>query len=60
MDSIKSSLRAMWKGKPFNPMIADDDAAVLDSAVQEGLSIITNDKRFYKNIERLGYSSERY
>ena len=50
----------MWKGKSFIPMIADDDASVLDSAVQDGLSIITNDKRFYKNIETLGYPSERY
>ncbi|MPY56807.1 sugar-binding protein [Streptomyces spongiae] len=58
--SLQARLKAMWKGKSFNPMIADDDAAVLHSAIQDGLSIITNDKRFYKNIERLGYSSERY
>jgi predicted nucleic acid-binding protein len=58
--SLQARLRGMWKGKSFNPMIADDDASVLHSAIQDGLSIITNDKRFYKNIERLGYSSERY
>ncbi|MFD5848133.1 RHS repeat-associated core domain-containing protein [Streptomyces chartreusis] len=58
--ALQARLRAMWKGKSFNPMIADDDASVLHSAIQDGLSIITNDKRFYKNIERLGYSSERY
>jgi rRNA-processing protein FCF1 len=58
--ALQARLRKMWKGKSFNPMIADDDAAVLHSAVQDGLSIITNDKRFYKNIDRLGYSSERY
>ncbi|MFF1681929.1 polymorphic toxin-type HINT domain-containing protein [Streptomyces sp. NPDC058256] len=58
--SLQARLRGMWKGKSFNPMIADDDASVLHSAVQDGLSIITNDKRFYKNIDRLGYSSERY
>lgn len=58
--SLQARLRGMWKGKSFNPMIADDDASVLHSAIQDGLSIITNDKRFYKNIGRLGYSSERY
>ncbi|MEU5437397.1 RHS repeat-associated core domain-containing protein [Streptomyces sp. NPDC020719] len=58
--SLQARLMSMWKGKSFNPMIADDDASVLHSAVQDGLSIITNDKRFYKNIDRLGYSSERY
>ncbi|WP_241740846.1 polymorphic toxin-type HINT domain-containing protein [Streptomyces sp. L2] len=58
--SLQARLRGMWKGKSFNPMIADDDASVLHSAIQDGLPIITNDKRFYKNIERLGYSSERY
>ncbi|MEU5425498.1 hypothetical protein AB0H73_07795 [Streptomyces olivoreticuli] len=58
--SLQARLKAMWKGKSFKPMIADDDAAVLHSAAQEGLPIITNDIRFYKNIERLGYSSERY
>lgn len=57
---LQGRLRAMWKGKSFNPMIADDDASVLHSAAQEGLSIITNDKRFYKNAERLGYATERY
>ncbi|MGA5199493.1 RHS repeat-associated core domain-containing protein, partial [Streptomyces exfoliatus] len=60
VSSIQNSLRSMWKGKSFNPMIADDDASVLHSAAQEGLSIITNDKRFYKNAERLGYVTERY
>ncbi|MEU1510027.1 ricin-type beta-trefoil lectin domain protein [Kitasatospora sp. NPDC005748] len=60
VSSLQARLRAMWKGKSFNPMIADDDASVLHSAIQDGLSIITNDKRFYKNIDRLGYSSERY
>ncbi|MEV5879946.1 ricin-type beta-trefoil lectin domain protein [Streptomyces sp. NPDC052101] len=58
--SLQDRLRAMWRGKSFNPMIADDDASVLHSAMQDELSIITNDKRFYKNIDRLGYSSERY
>ncbi|SHG56304.1 RHS repeat-associated core domain-containing protein [Streptoalloteichus hindustanus] len=58
--SLQARLRSMWKAKSFRPMIADDDAAVLHSAIQDGLSVITNDKRFYKNIERLGYSSERY
>lgn len=58
--SLQARLRGMWKGKPFNPMIADDDASVLHSAIQDRLSIVTNDKRFYKNIGRLGYSSERY
>ncbi|MFI6439846.1 polymorphic toxin-type HINT domain-containing protein [Streptomyces sp. NPDC050759] len=58
--SLQARLRGMWTGKSFNPMIADDDASVLHSAIQDGLPIITNDKRFYKNIERLGYSSERY
>ncbi|WP_240958044.1 RHS repeat-associated core domain-containing protein [Streptomyces barkulensis] len=58
--SLQARLRGMWKGKSFRPMIADDDASVLHSAIQDGLPIITNDKRFYKNIERLGYSSERY
>ncbi|MFD5396834.1 putative T7SS-secreted protein [Streptomyces sp. NPDC127097] len=58
--SIQDALKRMWKGKSFRPMIADDDASVLHSAAQEGLSIITNDKRFYKNAERLGYTTERY
>lgn len=57
---IQGRLRAMWKGKSFNPMIHDHDAMVLHSATQEGLSIITNDSRFFKNAERLGYSTERY
>ncbi|MFI2215219.1 polymorphic toxin-type HINT domain-containing protein, partial [Streptomyces sp. NPDC020141] len=60
VSALQGRLRAMWKGKSFNPMIADDDASVLHSAAQEGLSIITNDKRFYKNAERLGYRTERY
>jgi hypothetical protein len=50
----------MWKGKAFRPMMAEDDAAVLHSAIQDGLSIITNDRRFYQNAERLGYRTERY
>ncbi len=58
--SLQGRLKAMWKGKSFRPMIAGDDASVLHSAIQDGLSIITNDKRFYKNMDRLGYSSERY
>lgn len=33
---------------------------VLHSAAQEGLPIITNDVRFFKNAERLGYTTERY
>lgn len=57
---IQQRLRDMWKGKGFQPMMADDDAAVLHSAAQEGLPIITNDQRFYRNAERLGYRTERY
>ncbi|MGQ4417067.1 putative T7SS-secreted protein [Streptomyces sp. SAS_269] len=57
---IQARLKAMWKGKSFNPMIHDHDAMVLHSATQEGLSIITNDTRFYKNAERLGFPTERY
>ncbi|MFV2110489.1 type II toxin-antitoxin system VapC family toxin [Micromonospora sp. LOL_015] len=60
VEALQAQLKAMWKGKAFRPMIAVDDAAVLHSALQDGLAIITNDKRFYKNIERLGYQSERY
>jgi hypothetical protein len=58
--ALQARLRKIWKGNSFNPMIADGDASVLDSAVQGGLSIITNDKRLYKNNDRLGYSSEGY
>jgi hypothetical protein len=57
---LQGRLKAMWRGKSFTPMIADDDASVLHSAVQDGLPVLTNDKRFYKNIERLGYSTEHY
>ncbi|MFK4068822.1 DUF6531 domain-containing protein [Streptomyces sp. NPDC029674] len=57
---IQGRLKAMWKGKSFNPMIKDDDASVLHSAAQEGLPLITNDKKFYQNAERLGYTTERY
>ncbi|MEU9897710.1 DUF6531 domain-containing protein [Streptomyces phaeochromogenes] len=57
---IQGRLKDMWKGKSFNPMIRTDDAKVLDSASQEGLSLITNDKKFYQNAERLGYTTERY
>ncbi|WP_234325087.1 putative T7SS-secreted protein [Streptomyces sp. NRRL WC-3626] len=60
VDDIQTRLKAMWRGKSFNPMIQDHDAMVLHSAVQEGLSIITNDVRFYRNAERLGYVTERY
>ncbi len=58
--AIQARLKEMWKGKSFRPMIANDDGSVLHSAMRDGLSIITNDKRFYKNVERLGYLTERY
>jgi hypothetical protein len=57
---LQARLMAMWKGKSFNPMIRDHDAMVLHSAIQEGLSIITNDQKFFRNAERLGYITERY
>ncbi|WP_369248577.1 RHS repeat-associated core domain-containing protein [Streptomyces sp. R41] len=60
VSDIQGRLKAMWKGKSFNPMIRTDDAKVLHSAAQEGLSLITNDKKFYQNAERLGYTTERY
>jgi len=41
-------------------MIKDGDAAVLHSATQEGLSVISNDQRFANNIARLGYTAEGY
>ncbi|MFF7971896.1 putative T7SS-secreted protein [Streptomyces sp. NPDC007905] len=57
---IQGRLKAMWKGKSFNPMLRDHDAMVLHSAEQEGLSIITNDKQFAKNARRLGHLIEGY
>jgi hypothetical protein len=50
----------MWRGKSFRPVIHDEDAAVLDSAMQDGLPLITNDDRFAKNVVRLGQVAERY
>lgn len=60
IDSIQNAMRAMWRGKSFQPMIHDADAAVLDSANQDGLPLITNDKRFANNLTRLGYTAEGY
>lgn len=57
---LMSAVRAMWKGKSFRPVLHREDAEVLDSAVQEGLSIITNDVRFAKNITRLGFLAEGF
>jgi hypothetical protein len=41
-------------------MLRDEDAAVLDSAAQEGLPLISNDWKFYRNANRLGYTTEQY
>jgi len=41
-------------------MIHDADAAVLDSAMQDGLPLMTNDKRFANNVARLGHPVEGY
>ncbi|MFF4258540.1 RHS repeat-associated core domain-containing protein [Streptomyces sp. NPDC001663] len=48
-------------GTKKNPMkVKPGDAEVLDSAMQDGIPLMTNDQQFYKKIERLGYPNERY
>jgi hypothetical protein len=41
-------------------VLRDGDAAVLDSAIQEGLPIITNDQRFYRFMNAINYPNERF
>ncbi|WP_406316751.1 polymorphic toxin-type HINT domain-containing protein [Streptosporangium sp. NBC_01639] len=57
--SMQESINEMWKGG-FRPVLHDDDALVLHSALEDNLSLITNDKRFAKNIARLGLPVEGY
>jgi hypothetical protein len=59
VDAMKQALKDMWK-KVFNPSLGTNDANILDSAAQEGLSITTNDLRFAKDIIRPGFSSEGF
>ncbi|MBO0881732.1 MAG: hypothetical protein J2P17_15600, partial [Mycobacterium sp.] len=59
IQAIQDSLRRMWR-TGFQPMIHDADAAVLDSARQEGLPLLTNDGPFARNAGRLGDVIEGY
>ncbi|HEX3792774.1 MAG TPA: hypothetical protein VHW44_33260 [Pseudonocardiaceae bacterium] len=45
--SLQESINELWKGA-FKPVLHDDDALVLHSALEDNLSLITNDKRFAK------------
>jgi hypothetical protein len=48
-------------GTKKNPMkIKPGNAEVLDSAMQDGIPLMTRDQQLYKKIERLGCPDERY
>jgi RHS repeat-associated protein len=59
VDAIQGGLEAMWTYN-FKPSIALNDRRVLQSAVQEGLTLLTTDKQILKNAPRLGLSVERF
>ncbi|WP_405537712.1 HINT domain-containing protein [Streptomyces sp. NBC_00075] len=59
VEAIKTGLEAMWKNN-FQPSIKLKDRTVLQSAVQEGLTLLTTDKQILRNAPRLGFSVERF
>lgn len=57
--AFQEYLQELWKAG-YKPVLHDEDAAVLASAFEDGLPMITNDVKFYKKLDLFNFPNERY
>ena len=57
--AIETRLQQLWTFN-FRPSIRLDDRKVLQSAAQEGLTLLTTDKQILKNAPRIGMKAEKF